>query len=90
MISMILELNGDGAFRDWAERDIIHLANGAPPVRIAGLAGGMKSGAPSVAMGLELPDGRVVVAETSLKLFLAAADALRAKFGDQRIHEVVG
>jgi len=42
----------------------------------------MASGKTSVAFDIPLPDGRHVLAETSLELFLAAADALRARYGD--------
>mgnify|MGYP001569726087 CR=1 FL=1 len=43
------------------------------------LKGGMQSGKPSVGLRLDLPDGRVVVAETSWQAFLAAAGVLQAK-----------
>ena len=49
---------------------------------VGGLPRGMTSGNPSVAIRIDLPDGRVVVAETSLRLFLAAAAALRARYGE--------
>ncbi len=52
------------------------------PFRVGGLPGGMASGKTSVAFDIPLPDGRHVLAETSLELFLAAADALRARYGD--------
>lgn len=51
---------------------------------ITGLARGMTSGAPSVALMISLPDGKVVFAQTSLRLFLAAGDALKARHGDPR------
>lgn len=54
------------------------------PIGVTGLAGGMQSGAPSVALRVDLPDGTAVIAETSLALFLTAADALKAKYGDPR------
>lgn len=40
---------------------------------------GMVSRLPSIAIRIDLPDGNTVIAETSLALFLAAADAFRAK-----------
>jgi hypothetical protein len=46
---------------------------------VAVLDGGMKSGRPSVAIRLDLPDGRTVVAETSARLFCVAARAIMAK-----------
>lgn len=52
------------------------------PILIETLDHGMQSGAPSVAMVLELPGGGVVLAETSLKLFQFAAYATMAKYGD--------
>ena len=42
---------------------------------IAGRQDGMSSGKPSVTLALELPDGSVVIARTSLHLFLEAAAA---------------
>lgn len=49
---------------------------------ITSLAGGMGSGAPSVGFVFDLPDGRYVIAETSLALFLAAAQALKGVHAD--------
>lgn len=60
---------------------LVHLTN---EIEVGALAGGMESGAPSAAFCFTLPDGRVVLAETSLALFLTAADALKAKYGDPR------
>lgn len=54
------------------------------PIGVTGLAGGMESGKPSVALRVDLEDGTAVVAETSLALFLTAADALKARYGDPR------
>ncbi len=51
-------------------------------IRIGGLPAGMVSGKASVAMILPLPDGGHVFAEMSLDLFLAAADALRTRYGE--------
>lgn len=51
---------------------------------IGGLPDGMASGNPSVAMLVRMNDGRYVFAETSLVLFLSAADAMRAAHGDPR------
>lgn len=56
--------------------------NDDPPIQIAAVEGGMQSGAPSVAIRIDLPDGRIVVAETSLRLFQMAAAALLGRFGD--------
>ncbi len=61
--------------------NVIWLGAGAPPIQIAALEQGMTGGAPSVAIRFDLPDGRIVVAETSLKLFQAANAILLGKFG---------
>ncbi len=73
--------DGDGCWPDLKDKEIIHVTNG---LHVAGLAKGMESGKPSVAFRIDLPDGRVVVAETSLVLFLAAADVFKARYGDPR------
>lgn len=57
--------------------DVIHVTD---PIGMTGLAGGMESGATSVAIRIDLPDGRVVIAETSLALLLSAGRALAARF----------
>ncbi len=54
------------------------------PIGVTGLMGGMESGKPSVALRIDLQDGSSVIAETSLALFLSAADALKARYGDPR------
>lgn len=86
MPSLQIKLNGDGAFADLQAR------HGEPivipeeqSIRVAGVGAGMTSGLPSVAFGIVLPDGRWVFAQTSLRLFLTAADTLKAKFGDPRM-----
>lgn len=59
----------------------IHLGEGAAPIQVAALPGGMAGGGTSVALRIDLPDGRTVLAETSLKLFAFAADALVKMYG---------
>lgn len=70
------------AWPDIADKAVIHLGRDAAPIQIAALSGGMSSGAPSVAIRIDLPDGRIVVAETSLRLFQMANAALLGRFGD--------
>lgn len=48
--------------------------------RVAVLNGGMSSGLPSVALAIPLPDGRTVIAETSLANWTAVTIAARAAF----------
>ena len=56
------------------------MAHEAGQIRVGGLPRGMESGATAVEILIPLPDGTVVLTETSLKLFLAAADVLRARY----------
>lgn len=65
------------AFADFKDKKIIHLKN---TIRVAALDEGMQSGDASVAFGFELDSETVVLAETSLKLFLMAADMIREKY----------
>jgi hypothetical protein len=73
-------LDGEGAWPDLKGRIVHH----ATTFEVAALASGMTSGSPSVGIRIDLPDGSAVMAETSLKLFLTAADALRGAHGDPR------
>lgn len=82
MIVLSLYLGADGMLRDVPRDKIVHTTE---PVRVGVLAGGMESGKASVAFGVSLPhDGGMVLAETSLALFLSAADAFKARYGDPR------
>ena len=86
MNSLKLTLDGDNAWPDLRGKvgtdKVIHLSNGAD-IQLAALAGGMTSGRPSVMFRFELPDGRTVLAETSMRLFLASARAFAARYGWQ-------
>jgi len=78
MPDLKLVMDGDGAWPDLAEtpEKIIHVTEGISMTR---LTNGMASGKSSVAIRLNLPDGRVVIAETSMELFQSAARAFRVK-----------
>lgn len=80
----VIELRfGEGQLPEAEGKALIHLGEGAAPIVIVGLEGGMASGKPSVAIGLDIGDGAYVVAETSLELLLTAARGLSARFEDQ-------
>jgi len=79
MISLAIILEGDGALGDVRERVVE-----GDFTKIMALDSGMASGKPSVGVVIELPDGRVVLGQTSMSLLLGAADAFRARFGDPR------
>lgn len=81
MPALTIVLDGEGAAKEVAPGTTVHVLE---PFTITALAGGMQSGKPSIALLIPLPDGRTVVAETSLALLLTAADAFRAKYGDPR------
>lgn len=53
------------------------------PMTIGGMPNGTKGGFPAVLVALEV-DGEVLVAQTTLSLFLSAADSLKALYGDPR------
>lgn len=76
---MVVKPNGDGEFRELAGAKVHETKE---PFTVTGLAGGMKSGKPSVAFVIPLEDGSFVFAETSLALFVTAARVLVAHHGD--------
>lgn len=78
-LNIILILDGDNCWPDLLDKDVI-LYQGS--IGVAALPGGMQSGKPSVTLRFDLPDGRVLIAETSMALFLSAARAFRARYGD--------
>lgn len=80
MIVMNINFNGDNAWPEIRDKTIIHLGTGAPPIQVAVLDGGLRSGRPSVAIRIDLPDGQHVIAETTARLFCTAARAIMAKY----------
>lgn len=52
----------------------------AGAIKIGGLPQGMQSGKTAVAIAVPLPDGTVILTETSLSCFLAAAKILEAAY----------
>lgn len=85
MLGLTVTLDSEGAWPDIEKlkpRDFYHLANSAPPIQIAVMDRGLASGRPSVAIRIDLPDGRVVVAETTARLYCTAANAIMAKYPD--------
>lgn len=78
-----IHLEAEGSLQNLADRakGIVHLQE---ELHVTALPNGTTSGKPSVAFGFLLPDGRMVFAETTLALFLMAADAFKARCGDPR------
>lgn len=56
----------------------------AGPLTVGGMANGTARGKPTVMIGLDRGEDGVLVAQTTLALFLSAADALKARYGDPR------
>jgi len=71
-----LRLVGDEAFKDWSDKTIYHLTS----FRMTGLREGTAQGNPTVMFGVEMPDGKVVVLETTLNLLESSIRALRARW----------
>lgn len=67
-----IHLDGDGAWPDMANAPTAQLE------AVARLKGGMKSGKSSVGFRIRMPDGQDVFCQTSMRIFLAIADAFRA------------
>lgn len=85
MPAMSINLEGGGAWPDLAEKAAAgQLVSVKDTIEVACFPQGMLSGKPSIGIRLDLPDGTTVLAETSLALFLMAADAYRTKYGDPR------
>lgn len=78
MESLTINLNGDGILEGTKPEDIVHIKH----FTVSSLEGGMQSGLPSVAIIADLPDGKKLFMETSMRLFCSSADALKAKYGD--------
>ena len=78
-----LKLEGDGAFADLQGKEdlVIHLAD--KPFTVAALDRGTTGGKPSVVIRLDLPDGRVVLQQTTARLWIMVARALRGKWPDE-------
>lgn len=83
LIGLRVFLDADGMGKDLVERGVAMRAQkGETSLRIGVLRRGTKEGRPSVAIIAELDDGTAVILQTTLRLFLATADAFRARYGN--------
>lgn len=82
-----LHLDGDGAWKDLEHAPPGTVIRAGEKIGMAGLAGGMASGRASVALRIDLPDGRVVFTETSLRTLFSAMTALVAHHGEPWMRE---
>ena len=78
MIHIILE--GDGAFADLQGKEHLVIDLADKPFTVAALDQGTTGGMPSVMIRLDLPDGRVVLQQTTARLWVTVARALRGKW----------
>lgn len=63
-------------------KETIHIGMEAQAIQVSCIQHGMKDGKSSVVMiRIDLPDGKIVIAECSLELFLYAGHVLEAKYG---------
>ncbi len=81
MAQLTVLLDGNNCWNDLKDKPdkIVHVTEG---IQIALLQTGMQSGKASVALRINLPDGRVVIVETSLALLSVTVGAFRAKRGE--------
>ena len=77
-LHIIPDLERQG-FRDGEYEVVEHKGS----VTIGGMGHGTEADKPVVMIGLDMGEG-VLVAQTTLALFLSAADALKARYGDPR------
>lgn len=85
MIGMNIFFHGRDAGTAWPDLDrekCIHMANDGPPISVCVLDAGMISGRPSLALRVDLPEGRTVIVETTARLFVTASRAIMAKYPD--------
>jgi len=69
----------DGKTTAWPELDVKTKITPLPPEFVI-LDKGMVSGAPSVAIRLDHPDGSILIAQTSAKLFATVLRAIMSKY----------
>lgn len=76
-----LKLEGDGAWPDLLQ-NTVRVVDYQGPIDMVVLPEGMTSGKPSVALRLDLPDGTVVIVQTSLAILQTAMGAIKGRYGD--------
>lgn len=73
-----IQMDGDNCWPDLADREW----EAARLVSVAVLPHGTSEGRPSVTLRVETEDGRVMLAQTTLRLFETAARAFAVKYPD--------
>ena len=86
MAHLDIRMEGDGIWPDLPELDAAGLLiNGMgggldAKLTLAALPHGTVEGRPSITIRADFPDGRVVLLETTMRLFLTAARAFAARY----------
>ena len=75
MPSMPIKFMGSVEENPWPDLTPETVIHTLEPIEVALVPGGMQSGAASAMIKITLPDGRVVLAETSAALFMMAGQA---------------
>jgi hypothetical protein len=75
MIGLKIVMEGDGAWKDLQGKEIIE----GNLTSVSRMPAGTASGKSTVGFRIELPDGKVVFAQTTMMLFQAAARAFAAR-----------
>lgn len=81
MIHLSVKFDDENPWPDLADQKKLHFLR-TGQIQIAVLDKGMQSGKPSIVVRIDLPDGTIVAAETSARLFCGAGRAITAKYPD--------
>lgn len=76
MPNLTLILDGDNCWPDLQEKAY---QESRAPIQVAVLPQGMASGKPSITFRLDLPDGSIAIAQTSVALLIAAVRMITVK-----------
>jgi len=80
MLAIHIFLEGDEMLSKFPEDKVVDISG---EMWMGALGNGMISGKPSVGIAFQLDDGRIALAQTSMRLFHTAAKAFAAKYGWQ-------
>lgn len=69
----------DPAWPELRDRELVRYQD---PISVTALPHGMESGGTSVALRLDLPDGQIVIVETSLAILAAVVRGIMARYPD--------
>ena len=86
MASLTVKLHGDSAWPDLVAKQaagtLLNAMGEAVRWELAALPGGTAAGRASVSLRIDLPDGRTLLSETTLRLLYSAVRAIVAAHGE--------